>query len=159
MSVSRRDFLATAAAGAVFAASGTGRAEQTDVVVNGEGTTYDSKPSFVQLPDGSTWMAWHAYSMSRDRVLARRLGPGEPGPVQTVSQEGSIHAAPVMVAAGADSAWVFWAAKRDDRWRILGRRVGRGTRQPIATLSDINGDALMPGCARVDDDRLILSWC
>ncbi|MBL7042406.1 MAG: DUF3604 domain-containing protein, partial [Pirellulaceae bacterium] len=41
----------------------------------------------------------------------------------------------------------------------LGRRVGRGTRQPIATLSDINGDALMPGCARVDDDRLILSWC
>ena len=96
MSVIRREFLAATAAGAVFAAPGIGCAEQTDLVVNGEGKTYDFKLSLVLLPDGSEWMAWHAYHMSRDRVLARRLGPSEPGPVQTVSREGSIHAAPVF---------------------------------------------------------------
>jgi len=57
MAVTRRDFLAATAAGAVLADPGIGCAEQADLVVNGEGKTYDSKPSFVLLPDGSTWMA------------------------------------------------------------------------------------------------------
>jgi hypothetical protein len=47
MSVTRRDFLATAAAGVAFATPGIGRAEQTDLMVNSEGKTYDSKPSLV----------------------------------------------------------------------------------------------------------------
>ena len=44
-----------------------------NVVVNPAGATYDSHPAAVVYPDGTTWVAWHAYRNSRDQVLLRRV--------------------------------------------------------------------------------------
>ncbi len=45
-----------------------------DLVVNGEGKSYDSEPSLAVLADRSMWLAWHAYYRGRDRVLCRLPG-------------------------------------------------------------------------------------
>jgi hypothetical protein len=129
------------------------------VVVNAEGKTYDSKPSLAVLPDGTTWMAWHAYYRGRDRVLARRLGPEAPGPVQRVSEGGSVHGPPVVVAGPRSSTWVFWATQRDGRWRIVGRCFEAERSGPVVTVSAPGSDALFPAAACAGDDRVLVSWC
>ena len=130
-----------------------------DLLVNAENDTYDSKPSLAAAPDGSLWMAWHAYRMSRDRLLVRRLGPGEPGPIRVASGKGDVHDAPVIVPDGNGSIWVFWAAREASRWQILGRKSQGDRWQPIVTLSDQATDAVMPAAIRLDDGRVVLSWC
>jgi len=130
------------------------------VAVNAEGDSYDSKPSLTVLPDGTTWMAWHAYRTGRDRVLARRIGPGTPGPIDTVSDGGTVHGPPVVTGDGqAGSAWVFWAARVDRRWRIVGRRVVDGRWQRAVTVSDPAADAILPCAAGLSQGRVIVSWC
>ena len=81
-----------------------------DLVVNAEGDTYDSNPSLVVAPDGSVRMAWHAYHLGHDRTLARRLSPGEPGPVTVIDGESKRQAMPLVVAPGHGPPWVFWAS-------------------------------------------------
>ncbi|MHC4400777.1 MAG: hypothetical protein ACYTG0_13965, partial [Planctomycetota bacterium] len=129
-----------------------------DLTVNAEGKSYDSKPSLCVLPGRGTWMAWHAYHKGCDRVTARRLGPGEPGPVYVLSEEGTVHDAPVLAAAGQDSIWAFWAASLDGRWRILGRRFAGGQWEPGRVISDPAADAIFPAATRVGDD-VVVSWC
>ena len=133
-------------------------AAPAELAVNAESETYDSKPSLAVLPDGSAWVAWHAYGSGRDRVLARRLGPAAAGPAQTVSAGGRVHDAPIVVAVGKDAAWVFWAARADRRWRLLGRKVDAEQWRPVVTLSDDDGDALNPAAVAIDEDRLTLAW-
>ena len=130
-----------------------------DLVVNAPGESSDSKPSFSVAHDGTTWIAWHAYHRGRDRVLIRRAGPEGLGPVQTVSEEGNVHDAPVVVAGDEGSATVFWAARLNGRWRILGRRIDRDKSRPIKILSPDDCDAIWPSATRLDDGRVIVSWC
>ncbi|NQT15565.1 MAG: DUF3604 domain-containing protein [Planctomycetes bacterium] len=130
-----------------------------DLVVNGEGKSYDSEPSLAVLPDGGAWMAWHAYYRGRDRVFLRRLGSEGPGPVEVVSDEGTVHGGPVAVAGPKGSVWVFWAARLEGRSQILARRMGDGQRGPITALSNPSIDAVFPAAARVDEDRMLVSWC
>jgi hypothetical protein len=131
-----------------------------DVVVNAEGDTYDSRPSVAVSPNGNVWMAWHAYHMGRDRILARQLGPAAPVQVHKVSGGGTVHAEPVIVTDPDDSAWVFWAAKlASGRWQILGRQFVRDEWQPIVELSPRRTDAILPAAARISEDRLAVSWC
>ena len=130
-----------------------------DLIVNAQGQTSDSKPSLSVARDGTTWIAWHAYLRGRDSVLARRAGPEGLGPVQTVSEEGNVHDAPVVVAGDEGSATVFWAARLDGRWRILVRRIEKNGLRPIVRLSPDDCDAIWPSASRLDDGRVILSWC
>ena len=130
-----------------------------DLVVNAEGESSDSKPSLSVAGDGTTWIAWHAYHRGRDRVLMRRSGPEELGPVQTVSEEGKVHDAPLVLADDEGSAAVYWAARLEGRWRILGRRIEEGKLQPVVTLSPDDCDAIWPSAARSGDGRVVVSWC
>ncbi len=67
------------------------------------GPTYDSHPSAAEVEvggEGRTWMAWHAYHRSRDRVLAREIRPGSLGPVhapQNKSQSGLFSHFPALL--------------------------------------------------------------
>ena len=56
-------------------------AQPPGLIANPDTHTNDSKPSLAALADGSTWMAWHAYSPGRDRISARRLHPGGLGSI------------------------------------------------------------------------------
>ena len=132
--------------------------EPSGLIVNPDTPTNDSKPSLAVLADGSTWMAWHAYSPGRDRICARRLGPDGLGPIVELSQDGAIHDAPWLVAAGDGGAWVFWSAMLEGRWRLIGRRLAEGRVMPMVTLSDTESDALMPAAAWLGNDRLLLAW-
>ena len=128
------------------------RPAETDLgrhVVNPATQSNDSKPSLTVLSDGTIWMAWHAYfKPSRDRVLARKVGPGELGPVHQVSQQGTVHDAPVIVSSGDRGAWVLWSALLDGRWQLMGRRVYDGRWRPPVVLSHVESDALMPAAAQ-----------
>ncbi|MBC8873638.1 MAG: hypothetical protein H8E44_29730 [Planctomycetes bacterium] len=128
------------------------------LVVNPDTQTNDSKPSLAVLADGSTWMAWHAYSPGRDRICARRMDPDGLGPILDLSQDGTIHDAPCLVAAGDNGAWVFWSAMLDGRWRLTGRRFAEGRVLPAVTLSVAESDALMPAAACLGNDRPLLAW-
>ena len=75
------------------------------LIVNPDTQTNDSKPSLAVLSDGSTWLAWHAYSPGCDRICTRRLSPDGPGPIIEVSQNGTAQDAPRLVAAGNRTAW------------------------------------------------------
>lgn len=88
-------------------------------IANPDTGTNDSKPSFAVLADGSTWMAWHAYSPGRDRICARRLGPDGLGPI-------------VEVGAEVASAWF------NDRFNagLLHRVLNAGHRMGFAGNSD-----------------------
>jgi len=129
-----------------------------DVVVNGDSVTNDTMPSMAALADGTTWIAWHAYSDRRDQVLARRVGPDGVGSVHSISQQGTIHDAPVLVACGDAGVWAFWSAQRGDRWCVLGRRLEGDQWQPAVVLSDEQADAMMPAAVSLGDGRLVLAW-
>jgi len=129
-----------------------------DVVINGASVTNDTMPSMAVLADGTTWIAWHAYADRRDRVLARCVGPDGLGPVHSISQQGAVHDAPVLVACVDDGVWVFWSAQREDGWRVLGRRLDGGQWQPAVVLSDERTDAMMPAAVSLGDGRLVLAW-
>ena len=161
-----RAFLLTAIAVAFFF-TGPGQSareafgadnQPSGLIVNPDTRTNDSKPSLAVLADGSTWMAWHAYSPGHDQICARRLGPDGLGPIVELSQDGTIHDAPWLVAAGDGGAWVFWSAMLKDRWRLMGRRLAEGRVLPAVTLSEAESDALMPTAARLGNDRLLLVW-
>ena len=93
-----------------------------DAVINTESSTYDSHPSAITLSDGTTCVAWTAFKESRDQILLRFIAAnGTPGPLQTVSQEGSVHGHPTVVSLNETDLWVLWSAKRPEGWRILGR--------------------------------------
>ena len=128
-------------------------------VVNPDTRSNDSKPSLALLSDGTTWIAWHAYfKPSCDRVLAREVRPEGLGPVHQVSQEGTVHDAPLTVATGSRGAWVFWSALVDNRWRLMGRQVEHGRWTPPLVLSDSESDALMPAAVSLSGNRLLLVW-
>jgi len=142
---------------ALFA--GPGQAATADLVVNPDGQSNDSKPSLAVLSDGSIWMAWHAYfKPSRDRIVARKLGPGGLGPVHQLSGRGTACDAPLIVATADTAAWVFWSVRLDGHWQLVGRRLRDGKWQPAVTLSEKKTDALMPAAVRLGDDRLLLAW-
>jgi hypothetical protein len=129
------------------------------LAVNAGTETYDSQPSLVIARDGGAWTAWHGYQRGRDRVLVRRLGPEESGPVEPASEEGTIHDGPVVVASGKEDARVVWAAKLDGRWQILARRIVRDAWQPVETLSLPEEDAIWPSAEEWEDGSLVVSWC
>ncbi len=132
---------------------------EADLVVNADAQSNDSKPSLAVLPDGTIWIAWHAYfKPSCDRILARKVGPGGLGSVHQLSQQGTACDRPLIVAAGDSSAWVFWSVRLDGRWRLMGRKLDAGKWHPAVTLSDNNTDALMPAAVHFDDGRLLLAW-
>ncbi len=131
-----------------------------DLVINTEGESSDSKPSLSVARDGSTWLAWHAYNRGRDWVAIRRVDTdGDLGPLRTVSEEGRVHDAPVVVADDDGTATVFWAAMLEGRWRILSRRASEDELGAIVTVSPDDCDAIWPSAQRLDDGRIILSWC
>ena len=111
--MSARFFLPTAIAAAWFLI-GSGQLAQdpfgvdnqpSPFIVNPDTRTNDSKPSLAVLADGSTWMAWHAYSPGLDRICARRIDSEELGPIVEPSKDGTIHDAPYLVATGDGGAW------------------------------------------------------
>ncbi len=132
--------------------------QRPDVVINAEGCSYDSQPSFAVLPDGATWLAWKAYYRGQERVLARRLRSGQPGPVIELAPAG-VHDAPHVVAAGRRSAWIFWSTRPKDRWQIVGRCLHDGDWQPRVALSSTKDDALHPAAAIAPDGRTVLAFC
>ncbi|HCO23935.1 MAG TPA: hypothetical protein DIT97_13125, partial [Gimesia maris] len=70
-----------------------------DAVINTDSNTYDSHPSAITLSDGTTCVTWTAFKESRDQILLRFIAAnGTPGPLQTVSQEGSVHGHPTVVS-------------------------------------------------------------
>ena len=128
-------------------------------VVNPDSESNDSKPSVAVLSDGTKWITWHAYfKPSRDRVLAREVRPGALGPIQQVSQQGTVHDGPVTVASGSRGAWVFWSALVDGKWQLMGRQVEQGHLRPPLVLSDDVSDALMPAAVALPGNRLLVVW-
>jgi len=128
------------------------------LAVNADSNTNDSKPSLAVLADGTTWMAWHAYSPGHDHICARRLGPDGLGPIVELSQQGRIHDAPRLVAAGGSEAWVFWSAMLEAQWQLIGRRFSASQSQPAAILSGPADDALMPTAAHLGNGGVLLAW-
>ncbi len=132
-----------------------------DLVVNAERETYDSRPSLCVAPDGSVWMAWHAYYRGQDRIMARRLGPGEPGPVHDLHGAGQAYGPPVIVASRDNSARLFAAARRPKhrRWCIVAKEAwGTDGRWAWASC-DRDGDRIFPAAGAVWQNTVLLSWC
>ena len=127
-------------------------------VVNSDSSTNDSKPSLALLADGTALMAWHAYSPGHDRICVRQLASDGLGPIEQLSGQGTIHDAPLLVAAENDSAWSFWSTMAEGRWRLIGRRLTRGTWQARVRLSDPQSDALRPAAAHLGEGRVLLAW-
>jgi len=131
-----------------------------DVVVNAGGSTYDYRPSVATGADGSLWMAWHAYRLGSDRIVARRLGPQPMGPTEVLSQRGDALGGPVVAAGEGGSVWVFWAARpRGQRWRIVGRRWSAQKWQPAVMVSGPEGDAIWPAAMAIDQGKVLVTWC
>ncbi len=128
------------------------------------GPTYDSHPSAVQIEvggEGRTWMAWHAYHRSRDRVLAREIRPGSLGPVREVSDPKiAVNGPPKLVASGRE-IWVVWPASAGEhRWQIFARRFDLEEEEwgPAEAVSDpADGPAIFPA-AQADADGLTVAW-
>lgn len=130
-----------------------------DVIVNEDTKTYDSHPSAVTLPDGSTWVAWNAFKNSRDQILLRKIeATGDLGPVKIVNVEGTVHGHPTLVSMHDDRLWVIWSAKKSDGWKIRARLYQGGTLQKVVTVSGVNTNAIQPTAARIDNQRLIVAW-
>jgi len=129
-----------------------------DVIVNAPGESYDSLLSASMLPDGTTWVAWQAYHASQERVLARRVGPREEGPIMVVSEQPGIHDVPHVVAMDADSIWVVWSSRQEGRWKVLARRLEGDAWQSTVILSDPQTDAFKPTATLVGEGKLLVTW-
>ena len=124
---------------------------------NSEGNTYDSRPSTAIAPDGRTWIAWHAYHGGRDQVLARSVdSEGGFSPVFTVSEKGTTHSSPVLVA-GRDVVWVTWCSLDNDTWTVKARRFASGQWHPEVDVST-GADAVHPTAHWMHGDRLVIAW-
>ena len=130
-----------------------------NVVVNPAGATYDSHPAAVVYPDGTTWVAWHAYRNSRDQVLLRRVAAdGKLGQIQTVSNQGVAHSPPQLVQSDQSHLWVIWSAHIAGRWSIQARRFKQGRGEPPVTVSSQEMDAIYPAAVKVDQRQLLVAW-
>ena len=134
------------------------QAASEDIAVNRDSSTNDTMPSMTVLSDGSTWIAWHAFLDRQDRVLARRLGPEGLGPIQRMSEKGTVHDAPVLISTGNATAWVFWETRLDGRWRLVGRQLKQDQWQAAVVLSESNVDAMMPAAVSLGEGRVLLAW-
>ena len=130
-----------------------------DAVINTESSTYDSHPSAITLSDGTTCVAWTAFKESRDQILLRFIAAnGTPGPLQTVSQEGSVHGHPTVVSLNETDLWVLWSAKRPEGWRILGRLCRSGVWQKTVAISGKQYQAIHPTAIRVSEHVMTVAW-
>lgn len=145
--------------GTIAAAAQNAGSSVASIAVNADSTTYDSHPSAVTAADGSTWVAWHAYHASRDRIILRHISSdGTLGRRHVVSEEGSVHGPPVVVALNADSVWVVWSTEVELRWRVLARQLKGDVWQSTVTVSDIETDAILPTAASTHDGALLVAW-
>ncbi|QDT96420.1 CehA/McbA family metallohydrolase domain-containing protein [Gimesia aquarii] len=130
-----------------------------DVIINEDSKTYDSHPSAVMVPDGSTWVAWNAFKNSRDQILLRKIeANGTLGPIQTVSKQGAVHGHPTVVSMDGDTLWVVWSAKRPMGWTILAREYQAGIGQKVIIVSETEVDTIQPTATRIADDQLMIAW-
>ena len=131
-----------------------------DVILNEDSKTYDSHPSSVTNPDGSTWVAWNAFKNSRDQILLRKIeANGELGPVQTVSEQGDVHGHPTVVAMhGGHSLWIVWSAKQSTGWKILARQYQSGKAMRVVTVSNADVNAIQPTVLQIASDQLLVAW-
>ena len=150
--------LSLAKAGGVVLATEESLSEPPESVINAEGPTSDSKAALAVSADDHQWAAWHAYHRGRDRVIARRIGPGRLGPAHVVSEEGHAHTAPLILTGTQGSVWVFWSALQRKRWTLLGRQFRSEAWQPIVQVSGIEGDALLPAAADLGGGRVMVTW-
>ncbi len=131
----------------------------SDVVMNSDGTTYDSDPSAAGTDNGTIWIAWHGYLKSRDSLFLRRIGAdGTLGERQTVSAGGNVHGPPHVVVLKEETVWIVWSAARNGRWRILACSFRGGQWSATHQLSQDKSDAIYPAALRIDDEKLIVAW-
>ncbi len=134
-------------------------AMSVDVVINQEGTTYDSHPSAVTTSTGITWIAWHAYQGGSDRVLLRQVdAEGKTGPLHTASEAGTVHGPPTVVLLDDGSVWVVFSAKLNKRWQVLARELRDGQWRPVVVVSEHGSAAIMPAAASLSGRKMIVAW-
>lgn len=129
------------------------------ITINPNTATYDFHPSTVTTSSGATWYAWHGYSNSRDRILARRVdADGRLGKVHTLSQSDVTHGPPTIIGESGDTISVVWSRKHIERWQVvLGRYIDGQWTQPIV-LSEKTNDAIYSTAIALPDENVIVSW-
>lgn len=141
----------------VVGQSATG--QSNDVRLNSDSTTYDSHPSAASGPDGSTWVAWHSYAQSRDRIkLARFDSDGKLMHESIASPDDQVHGPPQIVVTGTDSVWVFWSMQESTTWRVVGRNWEDGQWSSIVDVSDPTQSSIQPSVCKLSSHRLMVVW-
>jgi len=134
-------------------------AKEGDLILNGEGVTYDTHPAMATSSDATAWIAWHGYLEGRDRILVRSIdATGNLEAVQVASGPGSVHGPPAVVRSTPHTTWVVWSAKIGNRWRVLARKSQAREWGPVATLSSTEVDAIWPAAVSWGDGRVLVSW-
>jgi len=129
------------------------------LTINHEATTYDHHPSSSTTDDGAIWLAWHGYRDGHDQILARRAGPdGNLGELQNVSESGSVHGPPTIIAGWGEEVYVVWTSKTDNGWRVLLRQRKDSRWQDTITLSSSENDSIHPTATRLSDGGLLAAW-
>ena len=134
-------------------------AADLDVTVNPVGGTYDSHPAVLIDRDGGTWVTWHAYRESRDRIVLRYLAAdGTPGAIQAISQQGLAHSPPRIVELDGSRVCVVWSGHVDGRWQVMARVCGIQGPGPLAIVSSDQEDAIYPAVARIANGDIMVAW-
>jgi len=141
----------------------------TEASINADSESYDSHPSSVSLPDGTTWIAWHAYRAGRDQVKVRRIdAAGHPSATWIVSDtelaRGAIASGPpTIVTTAPDCIWVVWTCETESGWRVLARKRVAQDWQPAIMVTPEEEvthtfHAIHPTAVAIGDGELLVAW-
>lgn len=126
--------------------------------INPHTATYDFHPSTVTTEAGATWCAWHGYRGGRDQLFARRVDEkGKLGPLDVVTESGSVHSPPTIVGDG-ETISVVWSTKREGRWQVVMRRHRDGEWERTSVLSGNTSDAVFPTAISLPDEGVFVAW-
>lgn len=123
------------------------------------------RPAVAVAGDGTPWVFWSQQLGADDtyvggdwELLARRAGPGEPGPVVRLSEEPAADIFPSAATTADGWVWVAWMAIRGGNSRILAaRQEGAGFGRP-EVVADTPANEWTPCLAAGPDGALAVVW-
>lgn len=130
-----------------------------EIIINPSTTTYDFHPSTATTTSGATWYAWHGYSDSHDRIMARRVdADGDLGDVFTLSQSGATHGPPTIIGESDDAISVVWSRIHNERWQVVLRRYRDGQWTEPMELSEKTNDAIYTTAMALPNNNVLVAW-
>lgn len=120
--------------------------------------TQDDFPSLAVGPDGAVWVAWAAFTGSRDEIRLRRYKDGRWGNFTPVPGTSDDVWMPKIAVDGRGRVWVVWSQRVGDNWDLFARALEGNRWLELIRLTTDPGPDINPALARDSAGNLWVAW-